>query len=46
MTERGCHSIYISNLFSTTVTDVMPLKNGIHLRIAGIGEDGFLPSQE
>jgi len=33
MTECGCYVIHVSNLFSTTVTDVMPLKNGIHLRI-------------
>ncbi|NLG16666.1 MAG: hypothetical protein GX556_04975 [Fibrobacter sp.] len=35
-----------NNLFSTTTTDVMPLKNGIHLRIVETGEDGFLLLQE
>lgn len=30
----GCNIIVHSNLFSTTLTDVMPLKDGIHLRIA------------
>ena len=32
-TGAGCYVISMINLFSNTATDVMPLKNGIHLRI-------------
>ncbi len=46
MTEFDCYSIYINNLFSTTVTDVMPLKNGIHLKITENRNDGSRPSPE
>ena len=35
-----------SNLFCTTITDVIPLKNGIHLTISKTRQDGFLLSQE
>ena len=39
-------SLNESNLFSTNVAEVMPLKNGIHLNITENRKGSFMLSQE